>query len=106
MAKITIELEQAHECLSRREGRLLSFPDGIERIITLPLRKWLMYDQLVERWVYPGLYEEDCFEMAMQYGDPGDEAFEDAIGYLIGLAIEAGWALLNEENRRNANENE
>ena len=105
MAKITIDLEQARDRPSRREGRLLGFPDGMERIITLPRRTWSMYDQLAERWVYPGLYEDECFEMARQYGAPGEATFEDALGYLFRLAIEAGWALLNEEQRTSSNEN-
>ena len=105
MARITIDLEQAYDRLSRREGRLLRFPDGMERIITLPRRNWAMYNQLSERWVYPGFYEDECFEMARQYGMPGEEAFEDALGYLIGLAIEAGWALLSENQKGSANQN-
>ncbi len=105
MAKITIELEQAHEHLSRREGRLLRFPDGLERIIALPRRNWLMYDQLAERWVYQGLYENECFEIAHQYGVPGESNFESAITYLIGLAIESGWALLNENVLGKCNDN-
>lgn len=105
MAKITIDLEQARDYPTRREGRLLDFPDGMERIITLPRRNWKMYDQLAKRWVYPGLYEDECFYMARQYGAPGEAAFEDALGYLFGLAIESGWALLNEDLRGSINEN-
>lgn len=105
MAKITIDMEQGHDRHARREGRLLRFPDGMERIIALPHRSWLMFDQLADRWVYPGLYETECFEIAKQYGDPGDDAFEEAIVYLLGLAIESGWAVLNEEVRACANQN-
>lgn len=105
MARITIDMEQDHARHTRREGRLLRFPDGMERIIALPHRTWLMFDQLADRWVYSGLYEAECFEIAQQYGAPGEDAFEEAIVYLFGLAIESGWALLNEEARRSANEN-
>jgi hypothetical protein len=105
MAKITIDLEQARDRPSRREGRLLDFPDGMQRIITLPRRNWEMYDQLAARWVYPGLYDAECFDMARQYGAPGEAGFEDALGYLFTLAIESGWSLLNEEQRESSNEN-
>lgn len=105
MAKIRIDLEQARDRPSRREGRLLQFPDGMERIITLPRRTWSMYDRLAERWVYPGLYEDECFDMARQYGEPGEAAFEDALGYLFELAIEAGASILNTDQHMPANTN-
>jgi hypothetical protein len=106
MAKFIINLNQGEAKFERREGRLLNFPDGMPRIITLPMRMWTMYDELSRRWVYPGLFEDDCFDIAHQYGAPGDAEFEDNLSWLFGLAIEAGWALLNEEHRGNVNQNE
>lgn len=105
MVRITIELEQTRENLKRREGRLLHFPDGIQRIIALPRRYWLKYDMLSERWVYPGLYEDACFEMAYQYGKPGDVEFDKGLECLFGLAIEAGVNVLSRDTYNVANKN-
>lgn len=84
---------------------MLSFPDGMERIITLPRRKWAMYDKLTDHWVYPGLCEDECFSIAHQYGSPGDVSFEESLSYLFGLAIESGWGLLCEDLHRPVNQN-
>lgn len=105
MVKITIDMEQDRARHTRREGRLFQFPDGMERIIALPHRTWQIFDQLTNRWVQPGLYEDECFELAKQYGAPGEDTFEKAVVYLFALAIESGWAVLNEEMRASANQN-
>jgi hypothetical protein len=105
MAKITVDTEQERERLERREGRLLEFPDGLHRIVTMSSRSWMMYDELARRWVYPGLCEEGCFKEAHLYGSPGEPAFEDAISWLFGLAVEAGWSVLNEDTWGHVNQN-
>lgn len=64
-----------------------------------------MYDRLSEKWVYPGLYEDECFDMAFDYGIPGEPAFEQAIARFYRMAIDAGLVLLNEEMWANANQN-
>lgn len=106
MARITIDLEQGQERLNRLEGRRLSFPDGLDRIITLPRREWLMYDELCRHWVYPGLFEGDIFETAHEYGEPVDAGFEASLGHLFSVAVEINWSVLNEGLYGVANEND
>lgn len=105
MAKITIDLEQARSRLSRREGRLLIFPDGIARLIALPHRQWHMYDELRGEWVGPGDCEMWSYNLATEKMPPDATLFEDELRVLFSLTIETGWAVLNEGLRGNANEN-
>ena len=105
MARITIELPQGRAGLSRREGRIRCFPDGIERIIALPRRAWDFYDRLSETWLYDGLYENECFEIALNYAQPGDPDFERALVDLFALSIEVGWSVYNRDLRQPSNSN-
>lgn len=91
MAKITIDLSDAGPTGSRPETRILEFPDGLHRTITLPNRKWRFFDILRQNWVYDGMYEQRSFDLAIEDREAGSNNFDQDLRDAFGLSIEAGW---------------
>tara|TARA_A100000171_G_scaffold52439_3_gene70793 strand:- start:3212 stop:3526 length:315 start_codon:yes stop_codon:yes gene_type:complete len=91
MAKITIDLSGTGPRGSRPETRLLRFPDGLHRSITLPRRKWRFFDILREQWVYEGMYEQRSYDLAIEDRDAGSTDFDRDLLAAFELSIQAGW---------------
>lgn len=91
MAKITIDLSGTGPSGSRPETRILQFPDGLHRAITLHSRKWRFFDILRQNWVYKGMYEQRSYDLAIEDRDAGSTDFDQDLRDAFELSIEAGW---------------
>jgi len=105
--KIRIDMEEAAAAMNRREGRLLTFPDGIQRLIALPQRQWQRFDILRGEWVWAGDYEAETYMLALEHCPSHHPQFESILRELFDIAVTAGWKVLHEDlrGRGNANEN-
>lgn len=109
MARITIELPEVgspeFKKLSQPQSRLFSFPDQIERVITLPGRYWKAYDTLDSAWGFCGDYEQASYDWTLEEVPAGHPDFEAWLRYFFALCIRAGWDRFQQGERGSVNEN-
>lgn len=110
MTTVKIDLQGADSAsraaLRRTESRLIRFPDGIERIVTLTRWHWQALETLVERQCLwhcdvPRASYDNAAEFHEALGLPFEEYLHVAFARFIEFAMKAE----NEEARGAANEN-
>ena len=80
---------QARRSAARLSTRLIRFPDGVTRHITLPGWQWAVFDRLDRNRFF---YKADVAALAFQHatdGDPG-APFEDALRFQLSMILGQG----------------
>ena len=84
-------LKQAREDAKKPATRLIKFPDGITRHITLPGWKWAVLDRFDREGVLLSSAKivSMAFEEAVADKRYPDESFEDTLRYHLSVALDA-----------------
>lgn len=88
----SIDFDQ-YSSLFEQVTRRLSFPDSVERLITLDSRYWKAFDHLCEAWVPIGNYEQTSYDWALERFKYGTPEFEEEIRYWFKGLIRSGWSM-------------
>jgi hypothetical protein len=84
--------------------RRFTFPDDIERLMTLDSRYWRAYDVLRTAWVRAGDIEQASFELALEDCKQGSANFEERIRQLFQSMIRTGWSMYSVGERPISND--
>lgn len=103
MSEIKIMVESADAALVKT-SRLIAFPDGTPRIITLERRHWAAMDRLHKRDVWPADEPATSVLDHVHTCTSDPVQFESQIRYWFKLVIQAGMADVATVGGRAANE--
>lgn len=91
MSAITITVEN-HDAAVAYTSRLIPFPDGLPRFISLELRHWIALDRLHERNIWPADEPAATVLKNVHTCTPDPVQLEASIHYWFQLLIQAGMA--------------
>lgn len=91
MSDITITVENADSALAKT-SRLISFPDGIARVVTLEQRHWDALDRLHEREIWPADEPATSVLEHVHTCTSDSVQLESQIRYWFKLTIQVGMA--------------
>jgi len=95
---ITSVSVQSSRRLERRETKLITFPDGVPRLITMKRRQWEAMDWIAQNNA-SGLHQETldiAYQVAIEFHDPRKERFEDGLRRSLERAISGCMSAIKE----------
>jgi hypothetical protein len=100
-------IRKSRQIASQRQARLITFPDGLIRHISLPGWLWAAFDRIKMRTYHTQVDEIDfVFASAEElHGTFDGKSFEDTVRYLLAFSLGEEIAVAREEpSRRRAND--
>ncbi len=72
---------QSSRRLERLETKLITFPDGVPRLITMKCRQWQAMEWIAQNHASGSHQEtlEIAYQIAVEFHDPRKERFEDGL---------------------------
>lgn len=100
------EINQARRSATRPSTRLVPFPDGITRHITLPGWQWAVLDRFDSEGSFTTAARiiEIVFETAMEDPNCPEEPFEQKLRYHMSVCLTEGVRWTSDHIRRGAND--
>lgn len=110
MDQISLDLQGAdsahYEAISRLESRLIDYPDGVRRLITLKSWYWQTLDQMEAEYGISGaVIASLTYDVALRWSERDGTSLEDELRRSFEISIRQCIYGHNEEKADVANEN-
>lgn len=94
--------------LERPETRLIAFPDGVARLITMKCRQWEAMDWIAQNNASGSHQEtlEIAYRVAVEFHDPRKERFEDGLRLSLERTISGCMGAIKEHQCQTSQNND